>query len=154
MGGSGGLGWGLDLRRPGGRGGDRRLGGCRAAAPAGGWDLGQIGLRREQAQLGDEALGEGVGVRVALEVTNGVGAADRVGLPKQVVAQRYLGIGIGAAHVAQRGACPGADLVGRNPQQGADVVVSLASLQQQLEHGSLFVGQRQERNSLGISSRP
>jgi hypothetical protein len=59
-------------------------------------------LWRQQPQLRDQALRQGVGLGVALQVADGVRTADRIGLAQQVVADRHLRIGVGAADLAQR----------------------------------------------------
>ena len=79
---------------------------------------------------------------------DGVGAADRVGLAEQVVAQPDLGIGIGAADLLKRGAGPGANLVGSDPEQGPEVLVALPA-EQELEHRPLFLCERHGRGSVG-----
>ena len=82
-------------------------------------------------------------------LADGVGAPDRIGLPEQVVAQADLRIRVGAADLRERGARPRAHLVGCDAEQGADVLVALPALEQQLEHRALFIRDRHERGSLG-----
>jgi hypothetical protein len=82
-------------------------------------------------------------------VADSIGAADRVGLAEQVVAQPDLGVGIGSADLLERRARPGADLVGTDPQEGADVLVALAAFEQELEHRALFIGERHGPRSVG-----
>ena len=91
----------LGGRRSGrGRGRGRGRGG--PAATAGLRDLRQISPRGEQPQVLDEALREGIGLRVALQVPDGIRATDRVRLAQQVVAEPNLRVRIGAADLGQR----------------------------------------------------
>ena len=78
-----------------------------------------------------------------------VGAADRIGLTEQVVAQANLRIGVGAADLLQGRPCPVPHLVGRDAEQRADVLVALTPFEEQLKHRALFVGERHGRGSVG-----
>ena len=82
-------------------------------------------------------------------MADGVGSADGVGLAQQVVAEADLRVRVGAADLGQRRARADAHLIGRNAEQGADVLVALPSLEQQLKHRALFIRDRHERGSLG-----
>ena len=124
-------------------------GGAALRPPRGSGISGSCALRSEQSQVLDQPLGEGVRLGIALEVADGVGAADRVGLAEQVVAEADLGVRVGAADLGQRRTRPDAHLVGRDAEQGADVLVALPSLEQQLKHRALFIRDRHERGSLG-----
>jgi hypothetical protein len=86
-------------------------------------------------------------------MTDGISAPDRVRLAEQVVRQADLCVGIGAAHFGERLSGARAHLLGGDPEERADVLIALRALEQELEHGALFVGQSQGRNSLGISSK-
>jgi hypothetical protein len=78
-----------------------------------------------------------------------IGSADRVGLAQEVVAQADLGVGVRAADLAECGTGPRAHLVGSDPEEGADVVIALPALEQELEHRALFVAERHGRGSVG-----
>jgi hypothetical protein len=129
----------------GGRGRGRR----RPAPAASFWNLGELCPGSEQAQVLDQPLGEGIVLGVALQMTDGVGATDRIGLAQQVVAQADLGVGVGAADVTQGGAGSRAHLVGGDPKQGPDVLVALPPFEQKLEHRALFIRERHGRDSVG-----
>jgi hypothetical protein len=131
------------LERSWGRGRERRL-----AAAAGLRDLGKLGARGEQPQVLNQPLRELVRLRIALQMANGVCAADRIRLAEEVVAQPDLGVGVRAADLLQRGARPGAHLVGADAQERADVVVALPA-EQELEHRALFLCERHGRGSVG-----
>jgi hypothetical protein len=120
-----------------------------AGGAAGLGDLRQLGLRRQQPQVLDEPLRQGVRVRIALQVANRVGAPDRVRLAEQVVAQPDLGIRIGAPDLLQGRTRPRADLLGADAEQGTDVLVALPPFEEELEHGALFVRERHGRGSVG-----
>ena len=92
-------------------------------ASAGLRDLRKLSLRGEQPQVLHEPLGERVRLGVALQMADRVGAADRIGLTEQVVAQADLRIGVGAADLLQGRPCPVPHLVGRDAEQRADVLV-------------------------------
>ena len=140
---------GAELSGTGAWGEGGRRGCCGPAAPARLGDLGELSLRREQPQVLDEPLCERVRLGIALQLADRIGSADRVGLAEEVVAQADLGVGIGAADLAQRRAGPRAHLVGCDPEEGADVVIALPALEQELEHRALFVGERHGRGSVG-----
>ena len=78
-----------------------------------------------------------------------VGAADRIGLAEEVVAETDLGVGISATDLAQRGAGSGAHFVRSDAEEGADVVIALPPFQEELEHRALFIGERHGRGSVG-----
>jgi hypothetical protein len=139
-------------RRGGCRGRGRGRGGAAAAPRL--RDLGKIRLWSEQPEVLDESLGQGVRLRVALEMPDGVGTADRIGLSQEVVAQPDLGVRVGATYLRQRGARSRSHLVGGDAQQRADVVVALPPFEQQLQHRALFIRDRHERGSLGQRREP
>ena len=82
-------------------------------------------------------------------MADGIGSADGVGLAQQVVAEADLCIGVAAADLGQRRPRARAHLIRRNAEQGADVLVALPSLEQQLKHRALFIRDRHERGSVG-----
>jgi hypothetical protein len=82
-------------------------------------------------------------------MADGVGSTDGVGLAQQVIAEADLRIRVGAADLGQRRTRADAHLIWRNAEQGADVLVGLSSLEQQLKHRALFIRDRHERGSLG-----
>ena len=140
--------WRLGGRR--GRRGSRGRGRRGSPAPAARLrDLRDLRLRGEQSQVLRQALGKSIRLGIALQVPNGIGAPDRIGLPQQIVAEADLGVRVRAADLGQRRARPRAHLIRRDAQQGADVVIALPPFEQQLKHRALFVRDRHERGSLG-----
>ena len=137
------------LGRSGAGGRRRRRGRLGAPAASRRRYLRQLGAGRDQAKLGDQARGEVVGAGVVLELADGVGTADRVGLAQQVVGQAR--IGRGAADLAERAAGPHPDLVAGDPEQPADVVVALPA-EQELKHRPLFVAERHEPGRVRIGA--
>jgi hypothetical protein len=80
--------------------------------------------------------------RVGLQVADGVGSPDRVRLSEQVVGEPDVAIGVGAGELGERGSGARAHLRFVHPEQGREVPVALAALEQQLKHCALFWGDR------------
>ncbi len=132
-----------------GRGrGDGLVGKCGPAALAARFGkLRLLGVGGDLPEARLDALGEREGLGISLQLADGVGTTDGVGLPEQVVGQTDVGVGVRAADLRQGRASALADLVRRDAEQAGDVLIALSTLAEKLQQRPLVPLQR-HRGSL------
>ncbi len=104
--------------------------------------LRELGAGGDGLKLAEKSLRERPILGIVAQVTNRIGAADRVGLAEEVVGEADAAVRIGSAKLGERGTRALAHLGLGDPEQRAQIAIALALLEEQPEHGLLIGSQR------------